>query len=59
MKVLNKSNIVKCGNCGSFLQYSQSDVFQQERGYDVGTYYGETYIANLITCPVCGAKIEI
>ena len=40
-KVVN--NVVKCSNCGSYIQYEDNDVYTRECGYGVGTYYGETY----------------
>lgn len=54
-----EGNIVKCINCGSYLEYEDSDVKTEERGYGVGTYAGETYMAKLITCPKCGRLIEL
>lgn len=57
MKVL-RGNICKC-QCGTFLKYDDKDIETVERGYDVGTYVGETYIAKIITCPICLRKIEI
>ena len=56
-KVIN--NVVKCYDCGSYVKYNESDITTEERGYGVGTYYGETYMAKIITCPKCGRKIEI
>ena len=57
MEVL-RGKIVGC-KCGSFLKYDESDIKTEERGYGVGTYYGETYIAKIITCPICLRKIEV
>lgn len=57
MKVL-KGNIKEC-RCGAFLQYDEKDIEEVEKGYDVGTYNGETYMAKFITCPVCKRKIEM
>lgn len=54
-----EGNIVKCINCGSYLEYEDSDVKTEERGYGVGTYAGETYMAKLITCPKCSRLIEL
>ena len=58
VKIL-KGNIVKCSDCNSFLKYDDSDITTEERGYGVGTYYGETYMAKIITCPKCNKKIEL
>jgi len=58
MKIL-KGNICQCSRCRTFLEYEDDDIESVERGYGVGTYYGETYIANIITCPTCGNKIEV
>lgn len=52
-------NIVKCPHCGTNLSYEDSDITTEERGYGVGTYYGETYMAKIITCPKCNKKIEL
>ena len=57
MKVL-KGNVEKC-ECGCTLQYEEKDIQLEERGYTVGTYNGETYMAKIITCPVCKRKIEV
>ena len=57
MKVL-KGNIVKC-QCGKYLQYDEEDIEKIERGYGVGTYNGETYMAKVIQCPNCKRTIEI
>lgn len=57
MKVL-RGNIKEC-RCGAFLKYNKNDIEEVERGYDVGTCGGETYIAKIITCPICLRKIEI
>ena len=54
-----EQNIVKCPHCGAYLTYEDSDITTEERGYGVGTYYGETYMAKIITCPKCGKKIEV
>ena len=54
MKVL-RGNIKEC-RCGAFLKYDKNDIEEVERGYDVGTYAGETYIAKIITCPICLKK---
>lgn len=58
MKVLNNKNIVKC-SCGAILQYTNEDIKTVERGYGVQTYGGETYMAQIITCPKCKEKIEV
>ena len=58
IKVLDR-NIVKCLHCGTNLSYEDSDITTEERGYGVGTYYGETYMAKIITCPKCNKKIEL
>ena len=52
-------NIVKCQHCGAYLTYEDSDITTEERGYGVGTYYGETYKASVIKCPNCGNEIEL
>lgn len=52
-------NIVKCHHCGKNISYSSSDIYTRERGYGVGTYAGETYIAKLIRCPNCGNELEV
>lgn len=52
-------NIVKCHNCGSYVEYDESDIKTEERSYGVMTYGGDTYVAKIITCPKCGGKIEI
>lgn len=57
MKVL-RGNIKEC-TCGAFLKYDDKDIETVERGYSIGTYAGETYIAKIITCPICLRKIEI
>ena len=57
MKVL-RGNIKEC-RCGAFLKYDKNDIKEVERGYDVGIYAGETYIAKIIICPICLRKIEI
>lgn len=57
MKVL-KGSVEKC-ECGSILRYNESDIKKVEMSYGLGTYAGETYIAKIITCPVCGRKIEV
>jgi len=57
MKVL-KGNIVKC-QCGKYLQYTEDDIDYVERGYNVGTYNGETYNAKIIRCPNCKRTIEV
>jgi hypothetical protein len=51
-------NVIKC-SCGSYLKYSDNDITQKEYGYSVGTYYGETYTANIIHCPICHKEIEV
>ena len=53
------TNIVKCHTCGSYLEYSDSDIETKEMSYGVGTYQGETYMGRLVTCPKCGKKVEI
>jgi len=58
VKIL-KGNIAKCPDCNSFLKYDDSDITTEERCCVVGTYYGETYNAKLITCPRCGKEIEV
>lgn len=57
MKVL-RGNICECC-CGAFLQYDDNDITKVEKSYGVGTYADETYIAKMITCPICLRKIEI
>ena len=57
MKVL-RGNIKEC-KCGAFLKYDDSDIKKVEKGYDVMTYAGETYIAKIIKCPICLREIEI
>ena len=52
-------NIVKCPCCSTYVEYDDSDITTEERGYGVGTYYGETYMAKVITCPKCNKKIEL
>ncbi len=59
MAKIYEGNIVKCCGCNSYIEYSDSDISIEERGYSVGTYAGETYMAKIITCPKCGKKIEI
>ena len=56
-KVVN--NVVKCLCCSAYVEYDESDIKTEERGYGVGTYAGETYMAKIITCPKCGRKVEI
>lgn len=56
-KIIN--NVVKCYGCGSYVKYDESDIKTEERGYGVGTYAGETYMAKVIICPKCGKKIEV
>lgn len=57
VKIVN--NVVKCHNCGSYIEYEQEDIKTEERSYEVMTYAGETYMAKIITCPKCGSKIEV
>lgn len=57
MKVL-RGNIKEC-RCGAFLQYDKDDIEEVTKSYDVGSYYGETYVAKIITCPICLRKIEL
>ena len=57
MEVL-RGNIKEC-KCGAFLKYNNKDIETVEKEYNVGTYAGETYIAKIITCPICLRKIEI
>lgn len=59
MVKLLKGNVVKCQECGQYLKYDLSDVEERECSYGVQTYAGETYIGKFITCPMCGAKIEV
>ena len=56
-KVVN--NIVKCSNCGSYIQYEDNDIYTRECGYSVGTYYGEIYTGKFIKCPKCNKEIEL
>lgn len=58
MKVLGK-NVIKCHNCGSYLEYDEADIETKEVCYSVQTYAGETYMGKFITCPKCGNKIEV
>lgn len=58
VKILD-NNITKCDKCRSYLEYDKSDIETKEMSYGVGTYYGETYMGKLITCPKCGNKIEV
>ena len=53
------SNTTKCYNCGSYIEYDDSDIETKEMSYGVGTYNGETYMGKLVTCPKCGNKIEV
>ena len=57
-KLLGK-NVTKCSNCGSYLEYDETDIETKEMSYGVGTYNGETYMGKLVTCPKCGDKIEV
>lgn len=57
MRILD--NVVKCGYCGAYIEYSPSDIETVERGYGVQTYAGETYTASVIRCPKCGHIIEL
>ena len=52
-------NMVKCPHCGSYVEYSSSDITTREQGYGVGTYNGETYMAKFVRCPRCGKEIEV
>lgn len=54
-----EGNITKCNRCNSYIEYSDSDISIEERGYGVGTYAGETYRVKIIVCPKCGKKLEI
>ena len=42
-----EGNITKCYRCNSYIEYSDSDISTEERGYGVGTYAGETYLAKM------------
>jgi len=57
MEVL-RGNIKECKR-GAFLKYNNKDIETVEKEYNVGTYAGETYIAKIITCPICLRKIEL
>ena len=59
MARIYEGNITKCYGCNSYIEYSKSDIFTETRGYTVGNYAGETYLAKYIICPKCGRKIEI
>ena len=59
MAKIYEGNITRCCGCNSYIEYSDSDISTEEKGYGVGTYAGETYLAKTITCPKCGKKIEI
>lgn len=57
MKVI-RGRLKECP-CGSFLCYDDNDIEIVERSYNVGTYNGETYMAKIITCPICLRKLEV
>jgi DNA-directed RNA polymerase subunit RPC12/RpoP len=59
MVTVYNGNIVKCPYCGTYLEYSGSDILEEERGYGVGTYAGETYMAQYIICPHCNKKVDL
>ena len=59
MAKVYEGNIVKCSCCSSYIEYDDSDIIREERGYGVMSYAGETYMAKIIICPKCGKKIEV
>ena len=48
---------VRCGNCGSLLQYGNADLLEDYHRADYNTLYsaGHNYYFN---CPVCGCKVN-
>ena len=50
---------IRCGNCGSLLQYGNADLLEDysRDSANYGTLYGagQNYYFN---CPVCGCKVR-
>lgn len=47
---------VRCGNCGSLLQYGNADLLEDYHRADYTLYSaGHNYYFN---CPVCGCKVS-
>ena len=49
---------VRCGNCGSLLQYGNADLHEDyliDSVYYSALYTGHNYYFN---CPVCGCKVN-
>ncbi len=48
---------VRCGNCGSLLQYGNADLFEDYNSANYAALYstGHNYYFN---CPVCGCKVS-
>ena len=45
---------VRCGNCGSLLQYGNADLLE-DYNYSALCSAGQNYYFN---CPVCGCKVN-
>ena len=48
---------VRCGNCGSLLQYGNADLLKDYNNANYASLYstGHNYYFN---CPVCGCKVN-
>lgn len=48
---------IECSNCGSVLEYDNSDLSEMRNYLPVGTVYGQ-YIKTYFICPVCGCEVR-
>ena len=46
---------VRCGNCGSLLQYGNADLHEEYKNYSTLYAAGHNYY---FMCPVCGCKVN-
>ena len=50
---------VRCGNCGSLLQYGNADLLEDYSRSDGMTYaFQEHFRPYYFDCPVCGCKVR-
>lgn len=48
---------VRCGNCGSLLQYGNADLLEDYNSANYTPLYG-TGLNYYFNCPVCGCKVN-